>query len=661
MGFFYCKDCIMRIFVLLPFLIAACTYTQKVTDGRFAFERQQYAVAVKLLDKEYKKAESRIERGKLAYFMGSSLTQLNKHSEAGQWFKIAYDNQYGIEALRQYAISLKSAGNYREAIEAFKDLGFEIGSPYEFRQEIKACELAIEWENSPVNFEIELAPLNSPQSDFSPSKWTNNQLVFSSDRKESSGDEIYNRTGRKFSDLFVYDLTEENVSPLNIPYINSLDNEANLIINSEGSEIFFTRCQGAKKEDAFCKIYLSKKEAEAWTSPEALEFCKEGINYAHPALSEDNQILYFTTNDPEGFGGYDIWFTKRNRVGWDEPKPLGRGINSPGNEMFPYIDKDTIYFSSNYHPGLGGLDIFKAYKLPNGGWSVPFNLKPPINSGNDDFGFLLLPGEGLAKGFFTSKRILEGKGEDDIFSFQQIIPKVEEIAEVQKDSTPEIANLQLRIYVLEKIYAQSDNPNTRVIARKPIPGATIESSVTLTTGEEGYVQLPIEENKNYQFLASYPGYLKNSTSFNTLNIGFDPNNPSRIFELEIVLDKIFLEKEITLENIYYDFDRWEIREDAKPALDELAGILQLNPGISIELASHTDCRGQEGYNQNLSQRRAQSAVDYLSEIGISPERLIAIGYGESQPVTTCICARCTEDEHQQNRRTTFKITDSGPR
>jgi len=651
----------MRLVWLILIFFLGCTYTQKVTDGRFSYERQQFAVAIKLLDKEYKKAESRIERGKLAFYMGSSLKELNKHNEAGQWFKIAYDNQFGIEALRQYALSLKSAGNYREAIDAFKDLGFEIGSPYEFRQEIKACELALEWMNSPENYEIELAPLNSPQSDFAPSLWSSNQLVFASDRKESVGDEIYNRTGRKFSDLFLFDLTEEKVTPLDIPYINTMDNEANLVVNSTGSEIYFIRCQGTKKEDDFCKIFVSRKEEGAWANPEPLDFCKDGLNYAHPALSPDNQVLYFTTNDPGGYGGYDIWYTKRNRVGWEEPKPLGRGINSPGHEMFPYLDKDTLYFSSNYHPGLGGLDIFKAHQLPNGGWSVPLNLKPPINSGNDDFGFLIVPGEGLPKGFFTSKRTLEGKGEDDIFTFQQIIPKIPEVVVQKKDTTPVIAGIQLRIFVLEKIYAQPDNPNTSVIARKPIVGASVQAGKILTTGEEGFVQIPIEENKDYQFLASYPGYLNNSSNFNSLNIGIDPNNPNRIFELEIVLDKIFLEKEINLENIYYDFDRWEIREDAKPALDELAAILMLNPSFSIELASHTDWRGQEGYNLNLSQRRAQSAVDYLTEIGISTERLNAIGYGETLPVTTCICARCTEEEHQQNRRTTFKITDSGQR
>jgi peptidoglycan-associated lipoprotein len=655
---------LMRFISLFFVLVSACTYTQKVNDGKFAFERQQYAVAVKLLDKEYKKADTRIERGRLAFFMGSSLKELNKPTEAVQWFKIAYDNQYGIEALRQYALTLKSTGNYKEAIEAFKDLGFEIGSPYEYRNEITACQLALEWENTPYHFEIELAPFNSAYSDFSPGLFSPNQLVFASDRKESLGDALYTRTGRKFSDIFLFDLESEKVTALDIPYINTVEHEANLIIDRTGTVIYFTRCQAPKKEDAFCKIFQSRKVDGAWSDPIPVDFCLPGINYAHPVLSSDNKTMYFTSNDPNGFGGYDIWYTNRNRVGWDEPKPLGRGINTPGNEMFPYLDGDTLYFSSNYHPGLGGLDIFKSFKLASGGWSVPQNLKPPINSGYDDFGFLTIPSDGLQKGYFTSKRTLEGKGEDDIFSFQKIIPKIPEIGPKEEIKDTILAGLQLRIYVLEKIFSRPDDPNSSVIARKPIIGATVNANNELknyVTGEEGYIQLPVEENQNYLFVASNAGFLTNSTAFNALNIGIDPNNPNRIFELEIVLDKIYLEKEITLKNIYYDFDRWEIREDAKPALNELAAILQLNPKISIELASHTDCRGQDNYNLNLSQRRAQSAVDYLTESGIGSERLNAVGYGESQPVTSCVCVRCTEDEHQQNRRTTFKIIDSGLR
>ncbi|MGA1544234.1 MAG: OmpA family protein [Saprospiraceae bacterium] len=650
-------------FLVLLFTTTQCTYTQKVKDGRFAFEREQYAVALKFLNKEYKKAESRIERGNIAYLIGRSLANLNRLDESVNWFKIAYDNQYGIDALREYAFALKAVGNYEEAIQAFRDLGFEIGSPYEYRMEIKACELAIEWENQPAGYAIQEIALNTSFSDYSPSDYAEGIMYFSSDRTESTGEENYERTGRKFSDIFEYHFKDEKVLPLTIPAINTVNHEANFIINRAQNTAFFTRCTSPKGQDAYCKIFTIVKENGAWTLPKPLPFQLPDINYAHPSLSFDEQTLYFTCNDPNGFGGYDIWKTTRNKVGWNDPELLGRGINSPGNEQFPVILGDTLYFSSDYHPGLGGLDIFQSVKISDKGWTVPFNLKPPINSGNDDFSLLKLPD---GQGFFTSKRVLEGVGEDDIFSFVSIpVPDIlEEIAVEEPDILQELG-ITLRIYVLEKIYANPEDPQSKVLGRKPLTDAKVMVNATtdrelssFKTNEEGYIDFSIEEETNYQILASKVGFLNNQTIFNSLNVGLDYNQPNRIFELEIELEKIFEQREITLANVYYDLDKWDIREDAAPVLNKLSEVLQLNPNISIELASHTDCRGQDKYNQELSQKRAQSVVNYLIDKGINANRLGARGYGETVPVTDCICARCTEDEHQKNRRTTFKIVDS---
>ena len=222
--------------------------------------------------------------------------------------------------------------------------------------------------------------------------------------------------------------------------------------------------------------------------------------------------------------------------------------------------------------------------------------------------------------------------------------------------------LLLEGYVLEKIYNNPTDPNSKVLGRKPLPGSEVDiqfdkQKETVTVGEDGMFRLELEENTDYSFLASREKYLSNDAAFSTVGIGRDPNNPVQTFEIEIVLDKIFLDKEITLENIYYDFDKWDIREDAQPTLDDLARNLKLNPDIRIQMGSHTDCRGNNRYNEDLSQKRAQSAVDYLISKGIDPARLVARGYGESQPEVDCICARCTEEEHQTNRRTTFKIIE----
>ena len=224
------------------------------------------------------------------------------------------------------------------------------------------------------------------------------------------------------------------------------------------------------------------------------------------------------------------------------------------------------------------------------------------------------------------------------------------------------AKLILDGFVLEKIFQDANNPNSKVLGRKPLPESKVDIKIgnkteTITVDAEGHFRLELSENLDYNFLASRTGYLNNSAKFSTKGIAKDPNNPEQVFEIEIVLDKIYLDKEIRLENIYYDLDKWDIRADAQPTLDRLAETLKLNPKVKIQLSSHTDCRGTDAYNESLSQKRAQSAVDYLITKGIDAQRLEARGYGEGVPEATCACTRCTEDEHQLNRRTAFRVVE----
>jgi len=408
---------------------------------------------------------------------------------------------------------------------------------------------------------------------------------------------------------------------------------------------------------------MSRKIGDSWNVPVVLNFVKEEVNYGHPAISADGNTLYFSSNDPDGWGGYDLYASTRVPEGWDEPQLMNRGINTPHNEQFPFVDRDTLYFASSGHTGMGGLDIFKTYRLANGSWSPVYNLKPPINSGGDDFGFIIDArkdnrGDIIQEGYFTSTRN-NGRGNDDIYYFYKQIPPEEPIVET---TPPDAYKLLLDGYVLEKNYQTPGDPNSKVLGRKPLDSATVEILFNeqikkVTVGEDGYFNLELEESTDYYFLADKEGYLKNENRFSTKGIGKDPNRPVQTFEVEIVLDRIFTNTEITLENIYYDFDESFIRDDAKPTLDELAQNLLLNPNIQIQLASHTDCRGNDRYNEDLSQRRAQAAVDYLISRGVQADRLIAKGFGESNPSVDCLCSRCTEDEHQQNRRTTFAIIE----
>lgn len=649
--------------MILLLALSSCTYTMKIQDGAMAVDRRQYAVAVPMLQKEFRKAKSRLDKGEKAFLLATAYRNLNQPEEALEWYRIAYDNGYGVDALRDYAYMLKEAERYEEAIVAFRDLGLEIGSPYEYRRELSGAEVAIEWlAGQPSEYEISLTGFNSPAADYAPTPYRDNQLIITSDRNDATGDDTYNWTGNAFSDFFIVDLASENVSGFS-PVLNSPDNEGTLAFLSDYSEVIFTRCSGNKREDAWCRLYRSRVNADgSWSQPELLPFVKAGINYMHPAVSNDNRVLYFSSNDPDGWGGYDIYASERTAEGnWGEPRLLSRSVNTIYDEQFPHLDADTLYFSSDGHIGMGGLDIFRSYLL-NGNWTPPLNLKPPVNSGGDDFGFAVdnradLPEGILQQGYFSSRRS-SGKGGDDVYRFSRGVPPPPPPAE----EVVEYTNI-LDIYVLEKIYADPTDPNSKVLGRRPLEGASLtillgnrSREVEVEGGEP--VSLTLNENAEYSFRADAGGYLSNEAEFSSRGIGLDPSRPVQRFELEIVLDRIFPDREIVLENIYYDFDESFIREDARPTLNELAGLLTLNPDIRIQLGSHTDCRGVDRYNEELSQRRAQAAVDYLIQQGIDPGRLEARGYGESAPAVDCICQRCTEEEHQENRRTTFKIISS---
>lgn len=654
------------ILLLAVVALSGCTYTQKVKDGSFAFDRKQYAVATDLLQKEYKKAKSRVEKGKIAFLLGESYRILNKPASASTWYKSAYDNGYGVDALREYAYTLKAMQQYDDAMKAFKELGIEIGSPYEYRREIAACQVAKGWlEEKSREYAVTPADFNSPNADYSPALFKDGQLLFTSDRGAATGDDTYNWTGRDFSDLFLVNTRSGDVQTFD-NQINTQYNEGTAVFNRDFTEMYFTRCYGDKKEDNYCKIMVSKWDGSQWTVPAMLGFEQEEVNYGHPALSADGKTLYFSCNSNDGWGGYDIWTSERPSATseWELPKLMGRSVNTIGNEKFPSLDGDTLYFASDFHPGMGGLDIFKTWKMPNGAWVPVKNLKPPLNSGSDDFGYVVDPNaktssDILQAGYFTSNRP-EGAGGDDIYRFEKRIPP----PEPAKPEPPVVEyKMILEGYVLEKIYAEAGNPDSKVLGRKPLNGADVKvkfgkEEKNFTVGEDGFFTMQLAEQSDYQFLASKDGYLTGENFFSTKGIGKDPANPVQTFEVEIVLDKIFINREIVLEDIYYDFDKWDIRADARPTLDKLARDLELNPRIRIQLASHTDCRGNDRYNEDLSQKRAQSAVDYLVSKGIAAERLAAKGFGESQPKADCLCNRCTEEEHQLNRRTTFTILEN---
>lgn len=656
----------------ITFLVTSCTYTQKIKDGATAYERKQYKKAIPMLKGEYKRTKSRVDQGKIAFLVGECYKNTNQSEDAIEWYLTAYDNSYGIEALEQYAFALKRTQKYKEAIQAFKDLGNEIGSPYEYKREIRGCEIALTWleEGAYEEYSIGKMKLNSRAMDYSPAIYEGNALVITSDRKDSKGDDekeaAYQWTGRKYSDVFLVDLNSNEISSLGNT-INTVHNEGSATFSKDFKEMYFIRCAQGNSEMVFCQLMMSTKDGNNWGVPQVLSFVESEVNYKSPAISEDGQTLYFAANHPEGWGGYDIYASERTSVGWDEPKILSRSVNTIGNELFPTIQGDTMYFSSDHHAGMGGLDIFRTYKYKED-WSPVFNLKAPINSGADDFGYVvdyrapIIDPKVIHKGYFTSSRD-DGNGLDDIYSFERKMPPPPPPVDTTKIEPPIVYKMILNGYVLEKIHEDPNNPNSRILGRRPLNGANVQimingKSETVKVGADGLFKIELLEDTNYQFFASLEGYLNNDEKFSSKGILKDPKNPTQEFDLEIILDKIFKNQEIVLDNIYYDLDEDFIRNDAKPTLNELADILSQNPAIKIELASHTDCQGNPNYNQDLSLRRAQSAVSYLVSAGIEGARMLAKGYGETSPAIDCgVCTRCSAEEHQANRRTTFKIVD----
>ncbi len=648
----------------LPFAVRG----QKVRDGETAWARKQYSVAIPMLQKDYEKAKTRAEKGKLAFKIGESYRILAKDEQAALWYQKAYDDQFGSDALRELAFAQKRQERYEEAKATFKELGIEIGSPYEYRREINACDIAAGWKKiATPEYRVAAMDFNTPAAEYSPVLFKSEELVFTSDRSTSTGEDTYAWTGNRFSDLFLFNLGNNTERKFDAR-LNSPQNEGGATFARDFTEVYFTRCEGPKKQDAYCRIMFSEYKNNEWTTPLPLALFENKVNFGQPSVSEDGAKLYFSANHPDGWGGYDLYVSEKGPDGWGVPKLLSRAINTIGNEQFPYIVGDTLYFSSDFHPGMGGLDVFRTYRMANGEWAPAYNLKPPVNSGADDFGLVRDPripstNKVLQTGYFTSNRP-GGSGNDDIYRYEMLPepPAPPIVANQQNTGLPRRTKLRLDVFVLEKVFANPSDPNSKVLGRKALPGTQLEILVrntrqVATVNEEGSFSILLDDNTDYTFTASRSGYLTNVAKFSSAGIGRDPALEEQVYELEIVLDKIFLNKEIILENIYYDFDKWDIRKDAEPTLNALAENLRLNPTIRIQLASHTDCRGNDAYNLELSQKRAQSAVDYLISAGIDASRLSPKGFGETLPSVDCVCTRCTEEQHQANRRTTFAIIE----
>ncbi|MEP7321103.1 MAG: OmpA family protein [Saprospiraceae bacterium] len=660
--------------VTFPFfllvLYSGCVTVQKAKSAADAFERKQYFIAASLYEKEFESNSDESYKSKLAYGAAMSFKNINETNQAVRWFSEAARLDFGDIAWRELGLSQIQQGQYDAAIQTFETIMNKKGNSEEFRLLLSTARQAKLQAQENLNIYI-VSPLalNTPASEYSPSVDYNGHLVFTSDRPSLTTPDVYKWTGRNYSDLYIGKPENGEVSSFSAD-INTTGNEGPATFNQAGNVVLFTRCGlTTNAVDGYCKIYMSVYDGGKWSAGTPLAFQKESINYIHPCFAVHDSVVFFASDDSKGEGGFDIYYSEWKDGNWAGPERLGRRINSSNNEKFPFMYADTLYYASDRLGGLGGLDIYKSFVNTAGEWQPPINLKAPINSNEDDFGLIIDPnssGEQL-KGYFSSSRT-GGLGKDDIYSFVRTqtdesvlvynAPKKDTVVAIKKAIKYQ---LFLSIKVVQAVHENPEDPNSKVILRKPLSNALVlvkegETPIQLRTNPNGNAVQEIKYDENYFVLANFPGLLNASKSISTTNYR-DENNPLRTINVEILLDKAYTGKEVIISDIFYDLDKWFIRADAEPSLNQLTQLLKDNPKIKIQLSSHTDCQGKDDYNLDLSNKRAKSAIDYLALHGVSADRLKSKGFGETQLVKKCVCETCTEEEHQANRRTTFTILE----
>jgi len=651
----------MRRFSFLIILLIIATVQESPAQKRKAeraydaFNAGEYFDAIDQFKDTYsrtKKAD-KTYRTEIVYMIAECYRLINDPKNAETWYKLAVKSSYPKpDAQYWLAESLKKNGKYQLAIDELKKYKQIAPSDARADQEIRACELALEWLRNPEAYKVEeLKDLNSKESDFSPAYGRDDFgiIYFTSSRDDAAGNKTHGVTGQEYTDIFESRIDKKSKwsTPVPVAVINSEFEEGTPFLASDYKELYFTRCEVGKRERKGCVIMYSKKTGDEWSEPKNIGILPDSLVAAHPALTSDGLTLYFVSDMAGGFGGKDIWKATRSTSGdsWSKPVNLGPDINTSNDELFPYVRKDgTLYFSSDGLIGMGGLDIFKAVPQTDGTWVVT-NMKPPVNSSADDFGITFE--DGNERGIFSSTR--KGKGNDELYSFE-FPPLKFNVAGLVKD---------------EKTGAAISGSTIQLIASD---GSNLQAE----TGTGGDFKFSLKPDVDYIFLASKRGYLNGKEKETTKG-----QEKSRDFMVTILLTAI--DKPIELPNIFYDFNKWDLRPESMVSLDKLIETLTDNPNVTIELMSHTDSRDTEEYNYELSQKRAQSVVQYLIEKGIEPERLSAKGYGESSPkvIDASIASQVSflkpgvtlteqyinslandeqkEIAHQINRRTEFRV------
>ena len=650
---------ILRLFAIFIFLLSLANtevYAQKKSRKMIkadkAFNLEQYVKAAELYKKAYQKTKIRAVKSEIIFKQAECYRLSGNIKRAESYYKRAIKAKYpDIIVYLRYADVLRMQGDLDEAqIQYSKyielnpnDVNGEMG--------LKSCEFALKWKDLPTRYKVDLMPLvNSRNSDYSPAfgngEYT--EMFFTSTRQGGFTDKLDDRTGEPFADVYFTKINKKGKwsAPVVVPEpINTEDNEGSVYVNKRGTVMYLTQCKKEKKKTLGCGIYVAKRKGRLWGTPQLLQIkVDSNTTIGHPALSEDETILIFSSDLSGGYGGKDLWISikgKRNK--WSDPVNLGPMVNTPGDEMFPFLHTDgTVYFSSNGHVSMGGLDIYKTSQDENGAYTLPVNLKSPINSSADDFSMIIeKDGE---RGYLTSNRD-GGKGGDDIYQF-------------------ELPPLQL---ALKGVLTDS---KTGGIMTNTIVQLIGDDGTTnyVETDNTGVYEFALKPLTSYEVVVNVEGYLNKSVNETTVGV---ENN--KVFIIDFSVDPV--RKEVILPRIEYDFNKFDLRPQSIADLDILAETLKDNLNVVIELKSHTDYIGSNAQNNTLSQQRADACVAYLISQGIDEGQLVARGMGENEPfvienkdgrlkegdvltekyIKKIKFKKNREKANQYNRRTSFKV------
>jgi len=634
---------------IFSFLAWSCS--QKISGPKGAdgsFEVGEYDVAIVAYEKMLKDNPN---DPRINYQIAESFRLSNRIKQAAGFYETAFENGFISDSARYfYAFSLKTREQYDDASETLNSL-------VDDTENVPLANLArkeignlneIKGMPSESYFEIfTINPINTAAAEYSPMV-SNGEIYFTSNRHDTK---IYKTTGTPFTDIYKAKLNGDEIDVTSVEILGDMINlpginEGTIAFTRDGNTVVFARGNdGSKKGTKEVNLYLSRYRNGEWSEPELLTVNDPNSWDSAPAFNRNGRTLYFASNRPGGIGGVDLYAASLDGNGrFSNARNLGNDINTQGNDMFPYVDDDgRLFFASNGHAGYGGLDILVAIRK-DGKTSVT-NLGSPLNSSDDDFGLIY---SSRTKGYFTSNRD-GGQGDDDIYAFIDNSPsrKIVNYILAGRTLTPD-SSTQANV-VLNKVRVRLMDTEDNVL------------NVT-TSDENGDFEFHVDGEVDYLIIGEKPDFFTTRINFSTVGQSIPAEQlveeiTTKNFQTELVMDRIILEKAIVVENIYYGFDSSDIRADAAIELDKLARFLQDNPEIKIELGSHTDNFGNDEYNLDLSQRRAESAVNYIISEGIDKNRIRARGYGETQPMVSNTNPDGTDnpDNRQRNRRTEIKV------